>query len=227
MVQDERKGERPDAAAAERAEAARERSADEREHQADARERQANRREAVADERERRADERERQADERERQAGERQQQVDERERRLDERSRQSGLDVATLHQRTLEAIERARELLALSAKRLDRQEATALRDEAGRERDQAEIDRASADAERGIAALPPDPSRPIGQARVHLEHAQRALTDLAASRDAASRAYQELAALTPSRREEYRAAADREAAAARKARELLRALTE
>jgi hypothetical protein len=117
--------------------------------------------------------------------------------------------------------------LLALSAERLDRQEATARREQVSRQRDQAEIDRATAEAQRAMADLPPDPSRSIQQARVNLERAVRVLTDLADSRDAACHAYEELAALTPGRREEYQAAADSERAAASKAREILRTLTE
>ena len=77
------------------------------------------------------------------------------------------------------------------------------------------------------MAALPPDPSRSMQQARVNLERAVRSLTDLADSRDAACLAFEELAALTPDRRAEYQAAADRERAAAHKAREVLRTLTE
>ncbi|MHB1877303.1 MAG: hypothetical protein ACYCPF_20890, partial [Streptosporangiaceae bacterium] len=161
----------------------------------------ADERERRVDERELQADERELQADERQRKADERQRKADERERRIDDWGRRSGLEVETLHQRTLEAIDRARELLALSAERLNRQEATVRRDQKGRERDQAEIDRASADARRAMSALPPDPSRPIEQATGHLERAVRALSDLAGSRDAACQAYEELAALTPDRR--------------------------
>ena len=216
MMQGEQAAEQPGteaAHAARRAEAARERTAGQREQQ-------ANQRESTANERERRADERELHADER-------QQKADERERRIDDRARQSGLNVETLHQRTLEAIDRARELLALSAERLDRQEATTRRGQAGRDRDQAEVDRASAEAQRAMAALPPDPSRSMQQARVNLERAVRSLTDLADSRDAACLAFEELAALTPDRRAEYQAAADRERAAAHKAREVLRTLTE
>ena len=223
MMQGEQAAEQPGteaAHAARRAEAARERTAGQREQQ-------ANQRESTANERERRADERERRADERELHADERQQKADERERRIDDRARQSGLNVETLHQRTLEAIDRARELLALSAERLDRQEATTRRGQAGRDRDQAEVDRASAEAQRAMAALPPDPSRSMQQARVNLERAVRSLTDLADSRDAACLAFEELAALTPDRRAEYQAAADRERAAAHKAREVLRTLTE
>ena len=81
-------------------------------------------REVLANERERLADEREVLANERERKA-------DEREQELDKRGRALGLGVETLEQRTLETIER----LALSAQRLNREEAAGKRAEARRER--------------------------------------------------------------------------------------------
>ena len=56
--------------------------------------------------------------------ADERERTADERERKLGEREPEAGLDAKTLDERTLEAIDRARYLLALSAERLNGQEA-------------------------------------------------------------------------------------------------------
>jgi hypothetical protein len=209
-------------------------AADLRERQADERDRVASDREALADERERRADERERHADERERHADERQREADQRERDVDVRLRGAGVGAATLHQRTLEAIDRARELLVLSAARLDRQAASVKRwqgadsrDRARQAREQEEVDRASAEAGRALAALPPDPGRPLQQAGASRQRAVRAIRDLATNYDEVARAYTELAAITPGRREEYQACAEKAREAARKARQALRTLTE
>jgi uncharacterized protein (DUF3084 family) len=100
--------------------------ADERERRADEREREANRREAQADERDRQADEREREANRREAQTDERDHQADEREWSLDETARKVGQPPDAREQPHLEAIVRARGLLALSGQRLDRQQAGA-----------------------------------------------------------------------------------------------------
>jgi hypothetical protein len=72
---------------------------------------------------------------------------------------------VDTLQQRTLETIERSRALLALSAERLNRQEAAVGRAEARRGRQQAEVERASAESERDLAGWLPDPGKPIERA--------------------------------------------------------------
>jgi hypothetical protein len=190
-------------------------------------------RQHLAGERERLANDRETAADERERHANARQAAADEREHDIDARARQAGLSVETLHQRTLEAVDRARTLLALSAERLDRQEAlvqrwldTDSRGEAGHAREQAEVDRASASADRAMAAMPPDPSRPLERATASRIRAVKAIDDLAINQDEAARAYEELAAIAPDRRVEYQAAADHAREAAQRAREALRALT-
>jgi len=76
------------------------------------------------------------------------------------------------------------------------------------------------------LAALPPDPAKPVERARASRQRAVRAIDDLATNQEEAARAYEELAAITPGQREEYQASADRARDLARRAREALRMLT-
>jgi hypothetical protein len=115
-------------------------------------------------------------ADEREALANGRERKADEREQDLDRRGRALGLGVETLEQRTLETIER----LALSAQRLNREEAGVKRAKARRERQQAAIDRACAESERGLQAWLPDPSPAVNRAEELRKQALTAIEALA-----------------------------------------------
>ena len=108
--------------------------------------------------------------------ADERERTADERERKLGEREREAGLDAKTLDERTLEAIDRARYLLALSAERLNGQEARVERGRAARAREQAQIDRAPAEGARGLAASERDPTVAIGGSGALRRQAQAAI---------------------------------------------------
>src|SRR5215469_12345424 len=98
-------------------------AADEREKAADERQHKADERERIAAAREREANERERDADERQCSADERERELVERQNAFDERARSKGHPVETADRHALEYIARARELLALSAERLSREE--------------------------------------------------------------------------------------------------------
>ena len=181
----------------------------------------------AADEPEYTAGEREHMADQREHTADERERQADERERKLGEREREAGLDAETLDQHTLEAIDRARYLLALSAERLNRQEARVERGQAGRPREQAEIDRASAEGARGLAAMERDPAVAIRRSVALRRQAQAAIENFAVNEDHIARIHEELAASDTDRREEYQRIAERAREGARRAREALRKFTD
>jgi hypothetical protein len=193
-----------------------------RERTADERERMAGEREAAADERERKADQRERDADRREAVLTQRQQEIDERERELDRRRRALGEAVETLEQRTLETIERSRALLALSGQRLNRAEASVMRTQARRERHQADIDRAAAETEREWVAMLPDPGESIERAKTLRKKVLAAMEAFAANEDEAARVHEQLAAMRPEHRGEYRRTAERARTVARRARQVL-----
>jgi hypothetical protein len=148
-----------------------------------------------------------------------------ERERAAGERERKLGLDAEAEaeEQQTLEAIRRARDLLALSAERLSRQEARVQRARAGRARDQAEINRESAEGARGLAALQRDPTAAIQRSVALGRQARAAIESFAASEDRIARIHEELAASNPDRREEYQRIAEKAREGARRAREALR----
>jgi len=203
--------------------ASRERLADQREALADEREQRADQREALADERQRQADERERAADERERAVDERERAVDEHMRKLDELAKHAGSDLGSLDQRTMDAIGRARVLLALSAERLNRQEARVGRRQADRTREQAAVDRASAEGERGIKAMQRDPGQAVDRNEALRKRAREVIEDLARSADEVALSYEERAASDPGRREEYQRMAGQAREAAGKACEFLR----
>ncbi len=166
------------------------------------------------------ADERERAADERERKANERERKADERERARD---RTRGVDAEAEEQHTLESIDRARDLLALSAERLSRQEARVHRAQAERDREQAEINRESAEGGRGLAALQRDPTAAIQRSEALRRQAQAAIENFASSEDRVARIHEELAASNPDRREEYQRIAEKAREGAHRAREILR----
>jgi hypothetical protein len=190
---------------------ARERAADERDRLADERQRQADDRDTIANQRERRADEREAhadtrdgEADRREAVATEREQQLSQREQAVEDHGRTLNAAVEGLEQRMLDTIERSRALLALSAQRLNRQEAGVKRAQAHRERQQAEISRAAAGTERRLADWMPDPSSLTERAESLRKHARLAIQAFAASEEETARLYQDLAARHPEHRAEY-----------------------
>jgi hypothetical protein len=209
--------------ARERATDERERLADERDHRADEREAVADKRERKADQREALADAREREADRREALATEREQQVEEREQALKDHGRVLGAAVESLEQRMLETIERSRELLALSAQRLNRQEAGVKRTQAHRDRQQAEVSRSSAETERKLADWVPDPTSVTKRGEALRKKARLAIQAFAANEEEAARLSQDLAARDPERREEYLGEAEQARTSARSAREVLR----
>jgi len=200
--------------------------ADARERIADARERKANEREAVANERQRMADGRERKADGREAELNERQRQLDERERQLDERALRLGVAVDDLQRRVLASIERSRTLLARSGERLDRQEAALTRATEEQERQQAEVDRESAEAERHLVSGLPDPSETIERAENFRTRARSSVEAFASAQEEIARINEQLAARLPNHRDEYKRTAEQAREAARKARDVLTALT-
>jgi len=200
--------------------------ADARERIADARERKANEREAVANERQRMADGRERKADGREAELNERQRQLDERERQLDERAHRLGVAVDDLQRRVLASIERSRTLLARSGERLDRQEAALTRATEEQERQQAEVDRESAEAERHLVSGLPDPSETVERAENFRTRARSSVEAFASAQEEIARINEQLAARLPDRRDEYKRTAEQAREAARKARDVLTALT-
>ncbi len=163
-------------------------------------------------------------ADERERAADERERKADERERARD---RTRGVDAEAEEQHTLESIDRARDLLALSAERLRRQEARVQRARAGRAREQDEINRESAEGARGLAALQRDPTAAIQRSEALRRQARKAIENFAASEDRIARIHEELAASNPDRREEYQRIAQKAREGARRARETLRKFTD
>ena len=176
--------------------AARERAAlSDRERAADERQARAGTRETLAGERERLADQREREADQREALLDRERQEADEREKDLDERGR-----------------------------RLDRQESAVKRAQARRDRQQADVDRATAETERGLTGWLPGPAKPTERAKALREQALRAIEAFAAHEEEIARIHEDLAASTPSRRDEYRRVAEQARQTARKAREILRA---
>ena len=184
----------------------------------------------AADDRQPRAETRETLADEREREAGRReallgqeQREAGEREKELDERGRRLGSAIQSLEQRTLATIERSRALLEASGRRLDRQESAVKRAAARRDRQQADVDRASAEAERGLPGWQPGPASPIERARELREQALTAIEAFAANEEEIARVHEDLAASSPSRRDEYRQVAERARQTARKARVILR----
>lgn len=214
--------------------AARERAADERDRLAGERERRADAREAIANQREREADEREavanareQEADRREAAAAGREQQVDEREQALEEHGRMLGAAVEGLEQRMLDTIQRSRDLLALSAQRLNRQEAGVKRAQAYRERQQAEISRATADTEQKLSAWLPDPSSLTERGQALRSQARSAIQTFASNEEEAARLYQDLAARNPDRRKEYLDRAEHARTSARSAREISKSLTD
>lgn len=205
---------------------AREYAADERQERADEREHQANERDSQADERERQADEREARADERERQADERERLADEREQNLEERGQSLGRAIDDLEQRTRATIERSRALLVRSGKKLDRQEEQLTRSHERRDRQQAEINRASAETERGLTAQMPDSDAILKRSRQLRTQALTTIEAFAASEEQVARVHEELAASRPNQRQEYRRVAEQARATARRAREILSAMT-
>ncbi|HEX6932381.1 MAG TPA: hypothetical protein VF162_09580 [Streptosporangiaceae bacterium] len=112
---------------------------------------------------------------------------------------------------------------MALSAERLDRQEAALERAQAGSARDQAAIDRESAEGERNLAASRRDPGQVIERSVVLRRRARAAIEAFAASEDEVARIHEELAAGDPERRVEYQRAVEKARAGARAAREILR----
>lgn len=205
----------------------RDKLADQRDAVADDRDRLADERERLADDREFAADKREQAADRREAAQDRRQREADQRERWLDERGRILGLVGESLEQRSLETIERARELLELSGRRLDRQEERVRREQAGQARQQAAVDRALTEGERTEAALLPDPREQIERAKVLRKHAVNAIEVFAASEEEAARILEQLAEVSPERRTELLAAANRARSAASTAREVVRTFAE
>ena len=131
-----------------------------------------------------------------------------------------------TLRQRTLETIERSRALLAVSAERLNRQEAAVERDQARRGRQQADVERASAESERDLAGWLPDPAKPIERAEALRKQAAAAIEAFAGTEEEIARIHEELAASRPSRRDEYQRTAEQARATARRAREIVRSFT-
>jgi len=128
------------------------------------------------------------------------------------------------MDQRAQEDIERARQLLALSAERLNRGEARIKREQARRSRQQAQIDRESAGTERDLAAWRPDPKQLIGQRKALRTETGRAIEALTMNEERVARTYEDLAVSQPERRQEYRATAEQARDTARKVREVLRA---
>jgi len=172
--------------------------ADERDRQADEREHEANRREAQADERDHQADEREHEANRREAQTDERDRRADEREWSLDETARKVGQPPDARAQSHVEAIARARGLLALSGQRLDRQEAGAARARALQDRQQAAAGRASVAAEQDLAAWLPDPGTLIERGEAQRQRAVTAVQAFAGIQDQVARLHEELASRHP-----------------------------
>jgi hypothetical protein len=198
--------------------AARDRAADDRQFAAD-------QRQGLADERDRQADEREREASRREAQADERDHRADEREWSLDETARKIGQPPDAREQSHLEAIARARGLLALSGQRLDRQQEGAARARALQDRQHAAADRASVAAEQDLAAWLPDPGTLIERGEAQRQRAVTAVQAFAGIQDQVARLHEELAARHPARREEYRRTAEEARKMAHKARGFLRDL--
>jgi len=131
-------------------------------------------------------------------------------------------LTAASARQRTLEDIERSRALLAQGAQRLDRHEAAVKRADAGQRRQQAEIDRASAESARGLATQRPDPSQSIERAKALRGRTIAMIAAFAASEEEIALLHEEMAARSPSHREEYRRTAARARETARRALEIL-----
>jgi ribosomal protein L17 len=129
---------------------------------------------------------------------------------------------VGDLQERVLETIERSRELLDLSAHRLNREEAAVRRVQAHQERQQAEVSRASAETERKLADWAPDPSDLIARGKALRKRAQDAVDAFASNEDEAARLYQDLAARYPERRGQYLREAEHARRAARSARDFL-----
>jgi hypothetical protein len=130
---------------------------------------------------------------------------------------------VETLEQRSREAIERSRALLARSGERLDRQEAAVQRVEARRDRHQAEINRASAEGERNQATMLPDPGEAIERAKALAQQARKTMRALAAVEEEIAGTYELLAARRQDRRDEHQRTAEHARNRARKTREDLR----
>jgi hypothetical protein len=144
----------------------------------------------------------------------------------LDQRRRALGEVVESLEQRAREAVERSRELPALSGQRLSRHEAAVGRAQAHRERQQAELSRLVADSKREHAAALPDPSKAIARAKALREEGIAAMEALASKEDEIARINDELAASSPERREGYRRIAEQARTSARKARAVASSLT-
>jgi hypothetical protein len=188
----------------------RERTTGEVEGLADEREHQADEREAIADDREQQADQRERHANERERQA-------DARQRRMD----QLGSSVADRRRAGLEAIERARVLVADTAQRLNRREAAISREVASDDRSQSEVNRASARSAQEEAGQLPDPRGPVERAEDLRRRLLAAAGSLARAEEEVAQIHDDLAERDPDRSGEYRRVAGEAREIARKAEEV------
>jgi hypothetical protein len=200
-----------------------------RERLADERERRTDEAEAIADERERRADERETIADDRERTADERERHADERERKADTRQKRMdelGSSVADRRRAGLEAIERARVLMADTAERLNRREAAMNREAASDDRGQSEINRASARSAQERAGQLPDPRGPVERAEVLRRHLLAVAGSLARAEEEVAQIHDELADRDPDRSAEYRRVASEAHEVARQAADISQLLS-
>ncbi len=137
------------------------------------------------------------------------------------------GVAVDDLQQRVLAGIERSRALLARSGERLDRQEAGLLRVTEDRERQQAEVDRESAEAERHLVSGLPDPSNAVERAKGFRTRARNSVEAFASAQEEIARISEQLAARLPDHRDEYERDAEQAREAARRARDVLTALTD
>jgi hypothetical protein len=195
-----------------------------RERRAEERERKTGEVEAIADERERETDEREAIADERERQADERERHADDRERHADIRQKRMdelGSSAADRRRAGLEAIERARVLMAETAERLNRREAAINREAAGDDRGQSEINRATARSAQEQAGRLPDPRGPVERAELLRRHLLTVAGSLARAEGEVAQIHDELAERDPDRSAEYRRVADEAHEIARQAVEI------
>jgi hypothetical protein len=152
---------------------------------------------------------------------------LNERERQLDERAHRVGVAVDDLQQRVLASIERSRALLARSGERLSRQEAGLKRTTDDRARQQAEINRESAESERHLVAGLPDPSEAVERAKNFHTRARSAVEAFASAQEEIASINEQLAARLPGHHDEYERIAEQARKAARKARDILPALTD
>src|SRR5262249_57023778 len=88
---------------------------------------------------------------------------------------------------------------------------------------ERAELGRAVAESKREHAATLPDPYAAIARATALREQGLTVMDALAVIEDQLARTYEEMAARSPERRDEYRRTAEQARMSARKAREVVR----